>query len=235
MSLENSNSNRQRPVRGKPKPWPDSHVSKLLTYWRMGTPASQIADLLPVNPNTGVAYSRSSILGKLHRMGETGNAQIRVSRKPRRRRQAGRKRRRESTIRRAVRRVDKALNQPAVFLPGKSNRPFIGPVVPLVELKAGQCKWPHGDPAKPSFGFCGNTCPRDRSYCDAHQLVSRRKVRRYNTGPFSAQEYRIIKNNWGNGNAIDDIAMLLNRRTSDINRVARTVLGLKVAPGAGNR
>jgi len=41
--------------------------------------------------------------------------------------------------------------------------------VKLLDLGPRQCRWPHGDPGQPGFGFCGMRTEDGRSYCGIHQ------------------------------------------------------------------
>jgi GcrA cell cycle regulator len=52
----------------------------------------------------------------------------------------------------------------------ETKRPHLEEVgnVKLEDLKAGQCKWPHGDPLSPSFGFCGAPAEEGLPYCRRH-------------------------------------------------------------------
>ena len=44
-----------------------------------------------------------------------------------------------------------------------------GPVVSIVDLREGTCRWPIGDPQdEEHFGYCGAPCELDRPYCGEH-------------------------------------------------------------------
>lgn len=43
---------------------------------------------------------------------------------------------------------------------------------PLSALKAGECRWPHGDPKEEGFGFCAKTT--ERVYCEEHTIAASR-------------------------------------------------------------
>lgn len=45
----------------------------------------------------------------------------------------------------------------------------------LVDLGAEQCKWPFGDPAEETFGFCGHRRADDSPYCPHHAELSKPK------------------------------------------------------------
>jgi hypothetical protein len=38
----------------------------------------------------------------------------------------------------------------------------------VAQLQPGQCRWPHGDPRKPGFGFCAAPNAPGRPYCAFH-------------------------------------------------------------------
>jgi GcrA cell cycle regulator len=44
--------------------------------------------------------------------------------------------------------------------------------VPLVALGEYQCRWPHGDPLTPRFGFCGHPTAIGKPYCPYHQALA---------------------------------------------------------------
>lgn len=50
--------------------------------------------------------------------------------------------------------------------------------VALSELERGQCRWPHGDPGRPGFGFCGRPARAGLPYCDRHQYEATHVRRR---------------------------------------------------------
>jgi GcrA cell cycle regulator len=41
-------------------------------------------------------------------------------------------------------------------------------VIRLKELRAGMCSWPHGEPGKPEFHFCGKPAVAGKPYCAEH-------------------------------------------------------------------
>jgi len=47
----------------------------------------------------------------------------------------------------------------------------------LFELSDASCRWPVGDPASPSFFFCGAEAMRSKSYCAAHCARAYRRPR----------------------------------------------------------
>ena len=42
----------------------------------------------------------------------------------------------------------------------------------LLELTENTCKWPHGDPQRPGFSFCGHATKEGTPYCEHHAKVS---------------------------------------------------------------
>ena len=40
--------------------------------------------------------------------------------------------------------------------------------MPAVVRKPDACQWPHGDPGKPGFHFCGDPAVRGKPYCEVH-------------------------------------------------------------------
>jgi GcrA cell cycle regulator len=48
----------------------------------------------------------------------------------------------------------------------------------LVELAAGKCRWPIGEPGGNDFCFCGNEAVGGLSYCAGHARLAYRKAAR---------------------------------------------------------
>lgn len=49
--------------------------------------------------------------------------------------------------------------------------PPLTPTACLMDLTAGQCKWPIGDPRAADFGFCGRDSG-ELTYCRSHHLIA---------------------------------------------------------------
>lgn len=45
------------------------------------------------------------------------------------------------------------------------------------EIPSGGCNWPIGHPNKPDFGFCPERAISGKPYCEAHQSLSKARVR----------------------------------------------------------
>lgn len=45
-------------------------------------------------------------------------------------------------------------------------------MIPLMELGLRSCRWPHGDPGSPGFGFCGQNNWNGLSYCEHHAALA---------------------------------------------------------------
>lgn len=144
--------------------WPESHVKQLRALWIAGNSAGQIAKILG-------GYSRSAVIGKIHRIGLSGRSdrqtKYRVSgvRK-------SRKRRRPSGV--PMPAFQSAL---AAALAAAPIEPL--PAMPdapapadqrrsLLELEPHHCRWPIGDTKDPDFHFCGARKVAGLSYCLAH-------------------------------------------------------------------
>lgn len=48
------------------------------------------------------------------------------------------------------------------------------PVVSLLDLCTGMCRWPIGDPGSPGFGFCGSASVGGLPYCEGHARIAYR-------------------------------------------------------------
>lgn len=112
----------------------------------------------------GDGCSRNAALGKAHRLGLTGG-----------RRDSGQI---ASKINGARGRKKQAPSSPPRPPPApprglaKEPKPR-GPLVSLVELEPGMCRFPFGDPQEPSFGYCGEvTGDVVATYCTHCQAVA---------------------------------------------------------------
>ena len=132
--------------------WTEEKVAVLRQYWGSGKSASEIAEIIG-------GMSRNAVIGKAHRLGLAG---------------------RPSPIKER-----KAKPKPAAALTSATPVPASVPPAPkpavdnVVELLPGggatilslterMCRWPHGDPKKPGFRFCGKPSAEGTSYCAEH-------------------------------------------------------------------
>jgi len=129
--------------------WTEEKVTVLRQYWGSGKSASEIAEMIG-------GMSRNAVIGKAHRLGLAG---------------------RPSPIK-----EKKARPKPAAVLTAAPATPRARPPVAaanVVELQPGggatilslterMCRWPHGDPKKPGFRFCGKSATPGGPYCADH-------------------------------------------------------------------
>lgn len=159
----------------KKSPWTEALVDALRTRWAGGDSASQIAAFL------GQPFTRSSVLGKAHRLNLPGRVPsvvlARLQAKQRRRKspvtvpKAGRmKAWIKGTAPPEYRFKDVPL-PPPTGLKGKhwDALPGTSPVA-LVDLVHGMCKWPIG--LDRPYRFCGADSG-DEVYCKTHTKVAR--------------------------------------------------------------
>lgn len=135
---------------------------------------SETAVLLNRRFNTD--YSRNAVIGRAMRKGiVTKNAALGRPRKPR-------SRKGEATAIGIVERTQRRRTAPAPqqFACDETGL-RVADVVPLhlslLELEAGQCRWPYGDgSAALPYTFCG--CPQfdGSSYCDGHAALAMREL-----------------------------------------------------------
>lgn len=128
--------------------WTDERVELLTKLWGEGKTAAEIAKELG-------GVTRNAVIGKAHRLKLSNRVSpIQQNKKP--------------AVVKAVapapslpeRKIQKAASQ--------DNRQG----VPLVDLKANQCRWPLGDPREESFGFCGCKNIAGLPYCAEHAKVA---------------------------------------------------------------
>jgi GcrA cell cycle regulator len=133
--------------------WTDERVEMLKTLWVDGLSASQIAFKLG-------GITRSSVIGKVHRLGLSGLTKSPAAGRPRIRRP---RIERERAIRIHDRRVFGAPIVEQVTLVEAA----------LLELTETTCRWPVGDPSG-EFFFCGGASDNlnRRPYCPYHSRVA---------------------------------------------------------------
>jgi GcrA cell cycle regulator len=140
--------------------WTDDRVETLARLWKDGLSASQIAR------NLG-GVTRNAVIGKVHRLGLPGRA---APHRPGAGRPAPRRERRGRIPPTRARRKPYCPPPLALALPETG-------LATVLTLRAGQCRWPIGDPQDDSFCLCGR--PRERgAYCAAHGAVAYRATAR---------------------------------------------------------
>lgn len=135
--------------------WNDETRKRLGDDWKSGLSASEIAAAF--NSEFGTSFSRSAILGKLHRLHLSGGRPpIQVKSRP--------------EIRS---RKSKQIPKILALKPNKEPAPPVDlsikpKLVTWDELEWDSCRWPFGDPQSDEFRFCGDTKLEGRSYCAGH-------------------------------------------------------------------
>ena len=154
--------------------WTPARVEKLKALWASGLPASEIA------PQLGV--TRSGVLGKVYRLRlpprEPRKSGMTKPKAKRGTRKDGGLSQRLARARGKSRgffhntRKDPADKLPPA-LPIREPEPLLPPLMtPLMDLTAGQCRWPFGDPKESTFGFCGHPRQEPFSYCVHHSRLA---------------------------------------------------------------
>lgn len=136
--------------------WTSTEIEYAMKHWREGKSAAQVARLL--NAAFGTDRTRNSVIGKVHRLGESRPEQAKA---------------RSTTSRVVMARVAKVKPVPKVrvFSPPK---PLPAPAViladvsfarPWLERERGQCAFPLGEK-----GAVMSCCfPTEETYCTAHR------------------------------------------------------------------
>jgi GcrA cell cycle regulator len=138
--------------------WTEERIDLLKRLWADGLSASQIAAELG-------GITRNAVIGKVTRLDLSGRASpakiIRTPRGPREQR---------TTQRRVPHSMfvgdDKpCLNVQSFEVPVEQRKS-------LLQLTAGVCKFPYGDPGSPDFYFCGGVSVNGEPYCSAHARIA---------------------------------------------------------------
>lgn len=134
--------------------WPAEHIDRLRTLHANGMSGSQIA--VELNKEFGTAYTRNSIIGKCHRLGDR---MATASATPRQRR-------------RRTRLVwDAGAGQERAAEVG-SERPRSDRACTLLDLTSESCRWPVGEPGAEDFYFCGEKVLGPLPYCGFHARMA---------------------------------------------------------------
>lgn len=155
--------------------WTEERVAELKKLWAEGHSASQIAKKLG-------AVTRNAVIGKVHRLGLSGRATPSrpVKRPPRLARPKPQVAQARPTAPAAPRPAAGSLAlrepvaEPAVEIDTniEPKRLPNGDMVTVMTVKDSMCKWPIGDPADATFGFCGRSSDGASPYCAEHARVA---------------------------------------------------------------
>src|SRR5262245_57375345 len=138
--------------------WTLERIELLKQLWAEGFSASQIAARFK-----GIRFTRSSIIGKVHRL------------------KLAPRRPRQSTKRSLERRANGGVPKPPMPRPRPPERPPPPqPIAPRMrqfsffQLKPHHCRWPLGDWFEPARLFCGADKQASETYCPFHARMASR-------------------------------------------------------------
>lgn len=148
--------------------WTEDRVEVLKKLWAEGHSASQIAKQLG-------GVTRNAVIGKVHRLGLSGRATpSRPVKRPPRLARPKPKILPDGTVKvPATAKADQLRpsekNAMLAALPPLEQED--GKAATILTIRDSMCKWPIGDPADPSFAFCGRkaTCG---PYCAEHAALA---------------------------------------------------------------
>lgn len=152
-----------------------------------GASAADIA--AKINAKWGCEITRSSVLGKLHRMGLVRSpTSVRAAMRAGARLQAKRDRaaqalpKREPTVRQST--LAAVMERvPLDPIPAAENPADFPDRVTLQKLTDKSCRWPIGDPQHEDFGFCGKDKVTGLPYCEHHARRAYRPVETVKRAP----------------------------------------------------
>lgn len=134
--------------------WTEDQIQMLRKLWEEGLSASQIAKAL------GRGFTRSAILGKVHRL------KLPWRKPPRESAAAQKKPPRKRSIRPGA---GLPSTPPMIPVPRPRPVPFTqARRLSFAELEPGHCRFPHGEVGQPDFFYCGADAIEGRSYCAVH-------------------------------------------------------------------
>ena len=157
--------------------WTEQRVEDLTRLWREGHSASRIAIEL------GGGITRNAVIGKISRMKIDRRGTNPTKASSAKARAARRTKPKPIAALRPIKMAPQELpRESRAVVPAFRAAPRIDPddgvdvtrLVGLVDLTSHSCRWPHGDPMLPGFGFCGKPIAggrtvADEPYCDQHK------------------------------------------------------------------
>jgi GcrA cell cycle regulator len=152
--------------------WTTERVQQLRSFVTAGFTCSQIADEIGV--------TRNAVIGKIHRLGlSPGRKPAGVAQRMRAASTARTQTTNTQSRRALIARLMRATTADAPPLAPATTTieaPAVesGPRRTLLELTAGCCRWPLGEPGHDDFGFCGNDAVTGISYCAGHARLAYR-------------------------------------------------------------
>ena len=144
--------------------WPQEKIDALREHWISGIPASEIGAQMGI--------SKNAVLGKVHKLkltprllgGPRSNVKSRAD-KPN-----GNKGKPKAAaiVHKLVTRAErKPPTPPESFDMEDGEGVDVTALVGIMDLTANTCRWPHGDPLLPGFGYCGKYTDAG-PYCADH-------------------------------------------------------------------
>lgn len=140
--------------------WDDDLSARVITLWREGHTASEIAALI------GVPDMRSAVIGRIHRLGQARRAPPNILKMPKA--AYARKRKPGLNIRlpTVAEKQKAALVHDAVLADMEKRRDVAR--IKFADLETHHCRYPIGHPNDPAFGYCGEQAVTGKPYCHAH-------------------------------------------------------------------
>jgi GcrA cell cycle regulator len=151
--------------------WTEERVGELKKLWTEGHSASQIAKRLG-------NVTRNAVIGKVHRLGLSGRA---TPSRPVKRPTRLATPKAQPMVRPVAPRAAAAVAEPAAVVVAEARSPAArvepqrlpnGDMVTVLTVKDSMCKWPIGDPADATFGFCGHATEAHTPYCTEHARLA---------------------------------------------------------------
>lgn len=172
--------------------WSEERVQELKRLWAEGYSAGAIAEIFGDK-------TRNAVIGKVHRINLAGR-RTSITTDGARRPPRIRTKQTAKRVKRVA--IPKSTPSPRPPLPTapdsvvrlyefrlKNPQVTFGNLVEPDSLKLNTldltdrtCKWPHGDPAKPDFNYCGKKIDFGTIYCEYHALLSMSEKTRVKMG-----------------------------------------------------
>lgn len=149
---------------GAPPTWPLEATDAMVELWKSGASAAEVSRAL--RQRFGLSFSRSAVLGKVHRLGIT---------RPSAQTPKAARVRPPAAVSAVYVRVAARYAAEQAARAAAAAKP--APETPrgahtILSIKSGMCKWPIGDPKDADFSLCGESSFQGGVYCARHHVAA---------------------------------------------------------------
>ena len=159
----------------KPDPYTDADKARMVELWNEGFSQSAIAETLNKESRGRLRLTKSSVNGKLKRMGVSGKTGSSGRANPAEKGGA-------AAVKAATQKITRAASEQVARLPNLP-QPLAPAVLRPNPHRQAPCSWPTSD-GRP-WTFCGAPSAAGKPYCEAHAKLAYERTPRYPLRGFS--------------------------------------------------